>query len=520
MQRGGAVSNDRAHTWARVAGVCAALALGACGPMQATDLSTSTEESIHEILGGTVDTTTEAVQALVHTMNASSSNVCTGTTIAKVGASGIFLTAAHCVAVTDGMGRLAVPLKIAAPNELFIVPGPDWDASLAQGLYYGVVDVQAHPSFDGNVRSPYDIAVVRYVGTIATSPVIPAITPEEDKLAVGSPITLVGFGKTEMTGANSQRRRVDRPIEQLTSQQFTYDQRDSKGACQGDSGGPALVQTPGGLRVAGVTSFGDPDCTTAGASVRVSPYTSFIQSFVSKAPAMLDCPECTLAVVGPGNPCVASSATCSNPDTSCGKYLACAAACTTQSCVNTCGTRQAAGAAAYNDMLKCQCGNACKTICASNPTCVAVGGGTTTPTMPTMPTTPKPGGPACGGLTDARPDCASCIKSTCCGEASACAADAACAACLTSSTVACSSNAAFSNLTTCLATCPACSGSAPQLPPDGGAAGAPPGQTGGGGIGGDGGGGCGCSAGGPAPVTSLAPLAAFALLFARRRRVR
>jgi hypothetical protein len=391
------------------------------------------------------------------------------------------------------------------------VPGPDWVTSLGHGLYYGVVEVKAHPMFDGTIMSPFDIAVVRYVGTTAASPVIPAITPEEDKLTVGSTITLVGFGKTEtddMTHMNAQRRKVDRTIETLVAQQFVYDQQDGKGACQGDSGGPAFFKTPAGPRVAGVTSFGDSNCTTRGASVRVSAFSSFIQSVVSGAPATLDCPECTLAAVGPGNPCVSQSAACSDSTMACGKYLDCAAACTTQSCVNTCGSRQQAGATAYNEMLKCQCGNACKALCATNATCVAIGGGTSMP--PVTPTTP--GGTACGGLTDTHPDCASCIKSTCCGEASACAADATCAACLGSPSSTCAANSPFSNLTTCLGTCPACSGASPQLPSDGGAG---PGVTGGGSGGG-------CSVGGDAvmltPLAALAFLATAATLLARRRR--
>jgi MYXO-CTERM domain-containing protein len=439
------------------------------------------------------------------------SNACTGTTIAKVGASGILLTAGHCVVQTS-MGQIVTPLTVADPSALYVLPGPDWQTNLGQSLYFGVVEVKTHPSYDGNVNSPFDVALVRYVGATAATQVIPAITPEEDKLAVGSTVTIVGFGKTETNVMNSQRREVDRTIATLQAQQFLYDQHDSKGACEGDSGGPALLNTPNGPRVAGVTSFGDPACVMLGASVRVSPLSSFIQSYLATVPTTLGCGECTLASVGPGNPCVAQSAACGDLTTACGKFLDCAGACTTQTCVSRCSSNNPQGSAAYTNMVKCQCGNACTTVCASNPNCQAVGGGTTNPppTMPTMPTKPTAPGPVCGGVTDARPDCASCIQSSCCGEASACAADTTCAACLKSPTSACSSNAAFSTLTKCESTCPACTGPAPQPVADAGTG--QPGVTGGSS-------GCGCNAGGAASrATSLGLLAALAILFARRRR--
>jgi MYXO-CTERM domain-containing protein len=523
MRRGVPHRIARARARALGPGVCAALALAACSPLAPAGVSSEA----NEIYGGTSDTTDDAVMALIHQMG-NSTSACTATTIAKVGASGILLTAGHCVIITDGMGHIVTPLQVAPPTDLYVVPGPDWQSSLNQSLYYGVVDVKTHPSYDGDVNSPFDVALIRYVGTTASSPVVPAATPADDTLAVGSTITLVGFGKTDKNAMNSARNKVDRTIAELSAQQFLYDQRDMKGACQGDSGGPAFFQSAAGRRVVGVTSFGDPSCTTLGASVRVSPVSSFIQSFINSAPATLGCSECTLASVGPGNACVQQSAACGNLTTACGKYLNCAAACTTQSCVQNCATRQAAGAQAYTDMVKCQCGNSCATACATNATCMAVGGGTTdptTPVMPTMPTMPTkpttPNGPLCGGLTDARPECASCIMSSCCIEASDCAADAACADCLTSPSAACTKNAAYVALTSCEATCTACSAPAPQLQPDAGTPpdsgtnpNAGPGQTGGKA-------GCSCSAGGSgSSAAALGPLAALLLLAARRRRAR
>jgi hypothetical protein len=98
-------------------------------------------------------------------------------------------------------------------------------------------------------------------------------------------------------------------------------------------------------------------------------------------------------------------------------------------------------------------------------------------------------------VTDPQPACASCIQSTCCNEAEACAGDGTCAACLKDPTGDCATYPLFKSLTACKATCGSCAG------------------------GPSGGGSSGCNAGGtPSRATSLGPLAALAILLARRRR--
>ena len=277
---------------------CLALGFGLAGCGQPTPQA---EETQSPIFGGTPDTSHNAVMALIDQLSSTTATACTGTTVSLVGASGIFLTAGHCVVANDGMGHVTTPLKLADPNNLFVVPGPNWQQSVQAGLYYGVAQVAVHPQYDGSVNSPFDVAVVRFLGALPATPVIPALAAADDTLAVGSTIDVVGFGKTQTNAMNATRFEVNRVIQSITANQFLYDQTDMKGACQGDSGGPALVDTPAGTRVAGVTSFGDPDCTKVGASVRISPvYASFIQAFVGAAPRALSCNECALAVGGAG----------------------------------------------------------------------------------------------------------------------------------------------------------------------------------------------------------------------------
>jgi V8-like Glu-specific endopeptidase len=473
----------------------AALAAVACGQLPAPE--TSSVES--PIVGGSPDTTHDAVMALVNQLSATTATACSGTTIALVGASGIFLTAGHCVVANDGMGHVTVPISVAAPQNLFVVPGPDWQQSVQAGLYYGVAQVEVHPQYDGAVDSPYDVAVVRFLGALPANPVIPAMQASEDQLTVGSGITVVGFGKTTTNAMNTTRYEVDRTIQTITTNQFIYDQTDGKGACEGDSGGPALATTPSGTRVAGITSFGDPTCTMEGASVRISPvYSTFIQPFIKAAPTTLSCSDCALAIVAPGNACVSESAACATQSSACGKFLTCAMSCTNSGCIGQCQSANPSGATAYEAVANCQCGGACQAICATSQQCGGTSGGSL----------------MCSDFTDSRPACQSCIQNSCCNQRIACANDPTCSSCLVEATSqACRLNSAFAGITQCMANCSGqpCSSTSTS---NGGSTSSGPGA---GGMIAQQGGKSGCSYADPAPGPNAALAALLALAFAAAR---
>jgi V8-like Glu-specific endopeptidase len=441
-----------------------------------------------------------------------------------VGASGIFLTAGHCVVANDGMGHVTTPLQLASPQNLFVVPGPNWQQSVQAGLYYGVAQVAVHPQYDGSVNSPFDVALVRFLGALPATPVIPALAPTEDTLAVGTTIDVVGFGKTETNAMNSTRFEVNRVIQSITANQFLYDQTDMKGACQGDSGGPALVDTPGGTRVAGVTSFGDPDCTKVGASVRVSPvYASFIQAFVGAAPRVLSCSDCALASVGPGNACVNQATACATQATACGKFLGCADACTTSSCVANCRAANKTGAAAFDAVVACQCGGSCQAVCANSPSCGGTGGtgGTVSGTGGAGPSTGVAGSTGtatCADLSSPSAACDTCIQGSCCTQAAACANDHTCLSCyVEASSQTCRFNTAFAALTQCLANCSGmpCAAGATGNGGSSGAGTSGTVGTGSGGTTGQTGGGCNVA---PSSNANVGFLALLALAFAASRK--
>jgi len=85
----------------------------------------------------------------------------------------------------------------------------------------------------------------------------------EEKLVVGEPATIVGFGQNDDPDESyGVKRQVTTEITDFSWDEV-YVGNDEKGACYGDSGGPVLVQLDDGTwRTFGVTSWGKPGCGT------------------------------------------------------------------------------------------------------------------------------------------------------------------------------------------------------------------------------------------------------------------
>jgi secreted trypsin-like serine protease len=199
--------------------------------------------------------------------------LCTGTVVHVEGRSGYLLTAAHCVTEeADGGG--VVPI---AADQFVVVPGADFAESTTA---FSVDAVSVEPGYDGSFAKD-DVAVVRFVfGATRAPAAIPPLAASEDELDVDSELLLVGFGQTDTDDGNTQRRRVERRVEDLDDELVAYTQEDGKGACFGDSGGPGLVKVGSAERVAVVISGGvdsDERCAGGfGVATRVSAYEDFI----------------------------------------------------------------------------------------------------------------------------------------------------------------------------------------------------------------------------------------------------
>jgi hypothetical protein len=216
------------------------------------------------IVHGTVDTTHRAVVAVL-----AERSVCSGTIVAANGATAWVLTAAHCCDPDDP------PIEITTADDY---------ARPSRRDSYRVTAVKPDPAYDGSI---HDFCMVAFDGAGARPPApVPVLPPRLDDLRAGSPVTFSGYGVTSADPdspgfGNSVREQVDGVLTHLDAWTISYDQRRS-GPCDGDSGGPAFYTVDGRLYVAGVTSYGDQDCTRYGVSGRASAaWSGFIEPIVN-----------------------------------------------------------------------------------------------------------------------------------------------------------------------------------------------------------------------------------------------
>jgi len=187
--------------------------------------------------------------------------LCSGALIVGRGNRGVVLTAAHCL--DDVIDTVTV--------------GADFRSS--DRRRFVAVKQVSHPGFRRETGE-YDFGVVFLRGPMDESSDW-LLTPEQDVLAMGTPIQFVGFGADLTNAPNSIRNSWTGHISKLTETTFEYDQSGG-GPCLGDSGGPGYARLADGKQVlAGVTSFGDPSCKEYGVSGRVSVAMPFIASLLA-----------------------------------------------------------------------------------------------------------------------------------------------------------------------------------------------------------------------------------------------
>ncbi len=208
------------------------------------------------IINGAIDTTHQAV-VYVDAIP----SFCTGTIIHVSGNYAYVLTAAHCMGFVTPT-RVIQDDDVACASE----QPPTCDA------IYPVEDALANPYYNGQAN---DFAMLKVSGATPSTPVIPAMSPAQDNLSVGSQVDNVGYGLvTYPFGQTTERHHLAATLDMASVLLLRYSQT-TGGPCAGDSGGPTL--STGVERVAGVISSGDTGCEVYGLSGRVSAvYDSFI----------------------------------------------------------------------------------------------------------------------------------------------------------------------------------------------------------------------------------------------------
>lgn len=444
-----------------------------------------------EIVNGSADATTDAVVAYIK------GSKCSATIVHRDGSTGYALTAAHCIGGQLGQLRQG-----------------DNHANGQFDVSYAVAETAVHPYY---ADSPlFDFAMLRFTGANGSTPVILPMKPAEDQLAKGKLIDLVGYGQTE-SGNNTLRNHLELPIQSVSELRLNFEQSGG-GVCFGDSGGGGIVDVSAGTRVASVHSgVSDDSCLGSSTSVRVSAvYDTFIMPFINETPFLEQtCDQCNEGTFGGGECASVLQACFDSPQ--CDAYVDCLSACFTGTCQKACQLDHVAGAAAYDAINECGCGE-CSSECEGDSRC-----------------DPEP---ACG-LAFNDDGCGSCVEGSCCAAATACDGDLKCWECMSKGgpVVGCDGSPAYVALQECMSN--NCSEPCNVAPPE------PTGSGGSGGAGssvaastsvGVGGGGgtsstepesdepddivvvSSCAASPAVPRTTLLGLLLFALPFTRRRR--
>ena len=237
---------------------------------------------------GALDTTHTAVVAVLSPVGTTELQECSGSLVAVVGGDGYVLTAAHCC-------NAFVPTTVVASSdystgESFLSGGSP--AAPVYRVAPGSVYYDSQYSGSG-----HDFCMLKFAGAAAGMATLALPTASGDGLQLGAQVEHVGFGFTDTSTTNSQRRSgVDAVDQQLTSLILQFSQggpNDIPGTCDGDSGGPSLL--PAGVAqgqqvVVGVQSSGGmASCAqeTFGIASRVSSAIGagqFITSYLGGAP--------------------------------------------------------------------------------------------------------------------------------------------------------------------------------------------------------------------------------------------
>ena len=274
---------------------------------------------------------------------------CSGTLVTPT----VVVTAAHCISPEIG----GVQWEVV---EVFF--GSDVSAG---GVFIPLEDGLGHPNWDTSLQAPEnDIAVLRLQEAAPVAPV-----PIADLPAIGTELTLVGFGLTQANGGGGGVKRVAQAtIAERFGSVFSMELAPS-GTCNGDSGGTALWNDGGVEKFVGIHTRSD--CQTIMLDEVVQSHVaSFVQPFID---AGVSC--------NAGDGC-ASGCASPDPDCPCAEDGFCTSACPDVASDPDCDPQCAAEGTCVEDCPVpdtdcpvCIADGDCNEACASDPDCSEGQGG-------------------------------------------------------------------------------------------------------------------------------------------------
>lgn len=219
--------------------------------------------------------------------------LCTGTLIHR----DWVVTAAHCLSPVD----VQLPSQEAVTQSVRVYFGTV-DLLRSAGEVRTAALTIPKPEFSSASLGRNDIGLIKLaqpMTAVAPSPV----NVDPARAPVGTTVTMVGFGATELAGGGTLGAEFVLPGRASTScaaygmtddALLCFSQTDGMGKCRGDSGGPSFAALDGRPSLVGVTSFGDVDCAQVSADTRTDAEEQFLRAYVPDLDGCSgdeDCPD-------------------------------------------------------------------------------------------------------------------------------------------------------------------------------------------------------------------------------------